>query len=191
MAILKWLTDEEAEKILEPCALELGKLVFAYNRMQDKLGKLYWAALGKDKGREAEEKWYSIPSDGAQRKMLKDVAASVAWPAMIQEEIGWLLDEAGKMGQKRNDAMHASYVMLTNEEGTKTVSDPFSGNKRAKNMAGKNLIKEFRWYRVCAEVLAQYAVMMHYHLLFTSQYPQLPVRPTLPLLNDIDEPSVR
>ncbi len=184
MATLTFPTDDELEKLLEPTAMELGKLVFAYNRMQDKLGLLYWAILGKEHSKLAAKNWHEQRSDGLQRKLLREAAATKIWPedfvaTNIQQDIEWLLDEAKIMGEQRNDAMHASYVMLTNELGSVPASNFFSGNPRAKNLAGKNLLTEFLRYRKRAEALAGYARTMHYHILFTDQYLHKPERPHL------------
>ncbi len=188
MAILTFKSEEEYEKILEPYALEIGKLVFSWNRMQEKFGKLYWAVLGKESGAEADEKWNSLYSDREQRKLLRGAAIKKVWPETQSsptklEDIEWLLDQAETLAEKRNDAVHASYVMLTDGEGTRTVANSFSGNRRAKNLEGKELLQEFPQYRVCAERLAQYAQIMQYHLNFPSQYPEWPARPILPRLD--------
>lgn len=186
MAILPFFqSDEELERILEPTALELGKLVFAYNRMQDKLNKLYWAMLGFEHGTRADEEWNKLRSDRDQRKLLRDAAKKKVWPKAfetitIREDIEWLLDEVDNVGERRNDSIHASFVMITDGLGTSAASNPFSGSQRSKNLVGKDLLIEFRWYRQCAETLAQYAQAIQYHVLFTDRYPQFPKRPVLP-----------
>jgi hypothetical protein len=72
--IVRVPSQKQLEKQFEPYAIELGKLVYAWNRLHEKLFDLFWAVTGLQNGNIANAIWHSIDRDRAQRQMLRKAA---------------------------------------------------------------------------------------------------------------------
>jgi hypothetical protein len=68
---LKPPTLQEQEKLFQPYAEELGRLVFAWNRLHANLARLFWVVTGISSERMPLAIWHSTPSDLSQRRMLR------------------------------------------------------------------------------------------------------------------------
>ncbi len=75
-------------------------------------------------------------------------------------------------------------LMSTGANGTTVAVHTFQGNRRAKKLKGKDLLKEFRWYTDCSEMLDDFADHMHVHLAFPTIEESWPTRPVLPKLGE-------
>jgi hypothetical protein len=75
--VVKIPSQKRLEQQFEPYAIELGKLVYAWNRLHEKLAGLFWTVTGFQNGAVASAIWHSTDSDRAQRKMLRQVAEVV------------------------------------------------------------------------------------------------------------------
>jgi hypothetical protein len=86
-------TQEELERQYRPYALELGKLIFSWNRLQVHLCRLFSVMAGCDQDFIAQAIWHSTPSDLAQRKMLRAAAeARIVTDDSAKNEILWILN---------------------------------------------------------------------------------------------------
>ena len=149
--IVKIPSQKQLEKQFEPYAIELGKLVYAWNRLHEKLFGLFWVVTGVQNGNIANAIWHSTDSDRAQRQMLRK-AAQVVFAADSEKKDGvmWLLNQVDQsLAGNRNDAIHAPLAFFTDPSGTKLGPSWYSGHPRAKSLEGKELMTEFKWYREC------------------------------------------
>jgi hypothetical protein len=98
----------------------------------------------------------------------------------VLAELAWLLKEANRLSDHRNDAIHAPLVFITHPDKIELTPFIFFGDPRASRLVTKNLLDEFAWYRGRASVLAHYAELSPYLM----QYPDYPwpERPKLPPL---------
>lgn len=179
--------DLHKHKDYEPYALALGKLIHAWNHLHETLGTLFWVVMNVQDGTVPLAVWHSTPNDHAQREMLKAaVFASrnkgrFAQTPKATDEILWLLEQVGKTRNGRNDAIHAPLGVSITDNGFEISPYDFSGNPRAKSLLGKEILKEFDWYRAKAETLSTYAIMIGAALSFPDVH-SLPERPPLPHL---------
>jgi hypothetical protein len=176
--VIKVPSQKQLERQFRPYAVQLGKLVFAWNRLHEKLSVLFWKVTGIQNDI-AIAVWYSTDSDRAQRQMLRK-AAEVAFAKddKKREGVVWLLNQIDHaLAGSRNDAIHAPLAFFTDVFGTE-LKPSLSGSPRAKGLAGKDLMTEFKWYRECADVLANYTTNLYAAL----SAPQLRPWPDIPSL---------
>jgi hypothetical protein len=143
----------EQERQFKPLAIELGWIAYEWNRLHEALGELFADAMGADTFT-ALCAWHAVGSDLTQRKMLKASAAHRAERSTPEHKLFWralvdLVDEVTKLSDKRNDAIHAPLVFVTDISGGVMKVQPldFLGNKRAAKLATRELLPEFQWYR--------------------------------------------
>jgi hypothetical protein len=176
--------QEQLQRKFKPYAVELGLLVYSWNRLQDKLLSLFWAVLGTPSASVPQAIWHAILSDRAQRQML--LAASRVAPLRNERaraDIKWIIDHVERFEDKRNDAIHSPLTFMTDHTGTALASAWISGNPRAKKLRDKNLLNEFRWYSETAAVLGSFAQRIYFRLkIETLDEEPWPERPQLPQL---------
>jgi hypothetical protein len=162
---------------------ELGEVVYAWNALHEALCGVFCAVLGVSLQVSAAI-WHSILSDRAQRLMLEVAAQKTEFKRPHgQENILWLLAEVNKLADRRNNAVHSPYIFrLWMQDPPIAEVVPFiaTGNPRAKNMANKELLVEFRWYTNTAMALCEYADKIRSALSIPEQ--PWPDKPTLPTL---------
>jgi hypothetical protein len=87
-----------------------------------------------------------------------------ASPKLLQDVL-WLLDQAQRLADRRNDPMHSPFILSYGASGGVTVVPAvFLGHPRAGKLQGKNVLMEFEWYRDCARILADFAYELFYCL---------------------------
>ena len=100
------------------------------------------------------------PNDRAQREMLR-AAAKVKFsnePHMpyvpphprALEDVEWLLNEIDRLADRRNDAIHSPFWQAYRGDEVKIEPAVNLGHPRARKLAGKDVLTEFRWYQKCA-----------------------------------------
>jgi hypothetical protein len=176
----------EQERQFKPLAIELGWIAYEWNRLHEALGELFADAMGADTYT-ALSAWHAVRSDLTQRHMLKAAAAHRAERSPPENTSLWLalvdlVDAVNKLSDKRNNAIHAPLVFVTDIDGGAVEVRPleFFGNEKARKLANRDLLPEFQWYRRSGAVLANYANMLHYA--FNDPNHQLPPKPILPTL---------
>lgn len=122
--------------------------------------------------------WNSLKSDRAQREALKSLVELAILghnlPIAARTEILWVLREADKLEDLCNDALHAPLYA----DGGSVFPWHQLGNKRAKKLNGKNLLKEYSWFYETTIVLREYTEKLYSN--FGSPNDPLPIRPKLP-----------
>ena len=164
---------KQAEKISRPYMEEIGRLACAWNGLQESLADLFWAILENPNGVVPFAIWHSISSDRSQREMLKAANAKFQWPDRIKhakKDIEWLLNETGKLADRRNDGLHAPYALITGLAGTEFRPPDHSLNPRATKLIGKDILKELKWYAATATTLHSYSRGIRFALVFPQQH---------------------
>jgi hypothetical protein len=176
----------EQERQFKPLAIELGWIAYEWNRLHEALGELFADAMGADTYT-ALSAWHAVRSDLTQRHMLKAAAAHRAERSTPDNALLWralvsLVDEVNKLSDKRNNAIHAPLVFVTDITAGAVEVEPlvFFGNEKAAKLGSRDLLPEFQWYRRSAEVLAIYAHVLHYAI--NDPNYKLPPKPILPTL---------
>src|ERR1700722_11761652 len=94
-------------------ALAVGRVAHAWNMLHERLGKLFVVIVGARDPNISISLWYSSDSDRAKQKMLTDAIEAYAdqqWPWTIpsaRSDLLWVTEEARKLGEDRNNAIHA------------------------------------------------------------------------------------
>jgi hypothetical protein len=185
----KLLTPAQRERAriraFRPLAIELGWIVYEWNRLHEALGELFADLIAEDRTRIGFAVWYATTNERTQRDMLRAAVKAVnayAENPKPQEhaEILWLLDELNTLAGRRNTAVHSPLVLITSSDLSQVEIMPhyFFGNPRATELRNKSLPEEFKWYRDHLSKLALFAERLHYSLVFPEF--QLPERPKLP-----------
>lgn len=169
-------------KAFNEYALALGTVVHSSSNFQETLSRLYWHLVGGDL-RVSNAVWHSSISDKAQREMLRaalDAKPEHFWEKRLpkaRKELGWLITEADKVANQRNNAVHAP--CLFSYEAGEVISVPFTLNRRAANLKNKKLIKEYELYADILGKLNTFALMAAVALGNNSEpWPDKPVLPT-------------
>jgi hypothetical protein len=158
-------TTEEVDAAtgaFEPYFRAVGKVVHEWNHLQEDLGKLFCMVAGIDH-RIGLAIWNSLASDRGQRDMLRATIEAAErdeeWSEKFPKAkagIEWLLGEADRIADRRNDAIHAPCSIVAGEGDFEIIAVSFFGNKRAKKLRGKDILREFSWYESSAEALKQH-----------------------------------
>jgi hypothetical protein len=155
--------DEDLEAAFAPYIRAAGEVVNAWNRLQETLKDVF-ATITKMPRDMAFAIWHSSRSDSLQRDMLRAAIAATGdnepWVIRLpnaKSDLLLLLQKAGKIGEIRNDAIHAPVSLAL--DGGKLIIIPFyfNGNPRAKNLQNKDIVAEFERCRDEAYVLKEFA----------------------------------
>jgi hypothetical protein len=95
------------------------------------------------------------------------------------DDVEWLLNQVDRLADQRNDAIHSPFLQAMYEDRIKIEPAVFLGHPRARKLAGKDVLAEFRWYQERAGVLRGFAFKLCEVLIWFPQRPW-PDRPQLP-----------
>jgi hypothetical protein len=102
---------EELRAAIEAYCAKVGEVVYEWNDLHEKLAQLF--AIVRDGDRQkALAKWYSLDTDRAQRKKLRnavDNARADFWKKLPETrgDLTWLLAGVNELAEDRHDAIHA------------------------------------------------------------------------------------
>ena len=177
------------DKYFTPIAVELGRLVYAWNELHEELGHIYEMVLQPKQLGAALASWRAVESDRTQRTMLEYATRAVRWDKTesrpsTREDILWLLEKVGKLAEQRNNAIHSPFAVLTDQKAGTTGIVPldFFGHPRAQRLSNTQnaLLKEINFYFRRAKALFNYAMTINFCLGLESaawpDRPQLPER---------------
>jgi hypothetical protein len=189
-----WPLDDakgSVRKQLAPYLIELGLVVVSWNELHDELGQLYYLVRGGPSLGHALEIWHSEKNDRNQRQRIRSELPGALsdlprakqkgeeWVHRAREEIEWILERADSLADERNNAVHSPLISELEANKWKLTSFTFFGHPRAKKLAGKELLSQFRWYSRAFRVLTAYT--QHVRLaLYIKPYSGWPERPSLP-----------
>jgi hypothetical protein len=136
--------------------------------------------------------WNSSQSDRASRAMLKAALGGMSpdektrYPKLI-EDVEWLLTETAKLEDMRNNIIHTPLLLITKSDLFSELNNkvfPNSLSARGGKLAGKDVLKEYRWCRDSASVLRDYAeaiqLTLYFHSVGRLPLDAWPHRPPLP-----------
>jgi hypothetical protein len=110
----------------------------------------------------------------------------------VPDDLKWLLDRADKLASDRNNAIHAPCSLYLRGDGSSevmaAVRSANAGNRRAKNLEGKDLLTEFYWCAAYAVRLGQFAGMLAPAMASPGHY-EWPKRPKIPSRADVSRVS--
>jgi hypothetical protein len=160
------VAQHRQKRAFKPVAIELGWVVREWNRLHEALAELFADVVASADRAIPFAIWYSAPSDRTQREMLKEVVVAAYRSQQPQppivKEINWILNQVKSLAGKRNSAIHAPLVFVNQTTDIEIMPAFFFGNPRARELMGKTLLGEFKWYRDHLEKLAWYAEILHF-----------------------------
>jgi hypothetical protein len=177
----------ETHEAIEAYCVAVGLVVYEWNDLHEKLGRLFAVVRGGDR-REPLTEWYAIRSDTRQRETLRSAIAETTsdrWKksARAPDDLKWLLDGVDKLANDRNNAIHAPCSLYLRGDGSSevmaAVRSANGGNRRAKKLEGKDLLTEFHWCAAYALRLGQFAGMLAPAMASPDNY-EWPKRPKIP-----------
>jgi hypothetical protein len=95
----------------------------------------------------------------------------------LYKHVRWLLSEANKLSEARDDAIHSPLVS-SGVRKPNVESGAFHGHPRAAQLAKKDLLSEFRWCRDAAITLTDFSYNLAGFMM--GDQPTLPDIPLLP-----------
>jgi hypothetical protein len=136
----------------------LGHVSLAWTRLHEIMANLFGLLLAPVAKERAYAIWHSIKNDRSQRDMLLALAeASFPADSEIRKAIKWARDNLLSLENARNDALHAPYLLIHDEErGPTMIANELTGNKRAANLSGRNLGVELESYKKNVTAVADY-----------------------------------
>jgi hypothetical protein len=101
---------EETRAAIEAYCAKVGEVVYEWNDLHEKLAQLFAVVRDGDR-QQALAKWYSLDTDRAQRKKLRDAvenARADLWKKLpkAREDLTWLLARVDELAEARHDAIH-------------------------------------------------------------------------------------
>jgi hypothetical protein len=190
------------ERIFQPYTSVIGQTALAWNNLQEEFGTLFWTLLGSPSHAASMAVWQVLKVDRAKRDMLEKAVQNLpqefyeTFPR-AKEEILWVVGEANKLEETRNNVIHAPLQVratlgaiaalgpLTKGKQRRKMPAaatviPFDWNlnSRAAKIAGKHILTEYRYCHAATIVLRDYVS----HLNFSIRRPDSPWpdRPKLP-----------
>jgi len=174
-------TRKRLKRDVDKYAVEIGRLCLAWNEMHERLANILDIILPSknELDRLSERIWHSQASDLSQRKMLSAAASkSRTLDHDVKIRIKWLVDSIDAFADKRNNAIHAP-LLPSNAETHWALAPEFgSSSKRARNLEGKDLLQEFRWYVKYVKELRKFTTRLHIALKSGRPMPEIPILPS-------------
>ena len=168
-------------------------------RSARKVGPAAFALVREGDRQETLSEWYAIRSDTRQREKLRCAiteTTSDRWKRSPRapDDLKWLLDRVDKLASERNNAIHAPCSLYLRGDGSSevmaAVRSANAGNRRAKDLEGKDLLTEFHWCAAYALRLGQFAGMLAPAMASPDHY-EWPARPKIPSRADVLESEPR
>ncbi len=172
--------------LLQPRAVQIGRLIFEWAALHTELFGMFWLFVG-DGGKPprslATDLWISAPSDTAQRRMLGTFATHhLVGDRANRDRVNWLLRAIDELSTYRNIAAHLA-MEFDERAGRPRMAIAIDGVRRA--AALRNVFTEWDnpsfWPNVVCDVyaLAQYANLLTTHIFAKNLRGPLPYRPRL------------
>lgn len=161
----------------------------AWNDLHEDLALLFIELLANGKAYPATDIWNSAGFDRPKRAMLRVVMKTqherFARCPKLADDVMWLLDEADKLEDARNDSIHSPLASFAADNiwaqhqgiAGRIVPSVAFGNRRAIKLARKDLFTEFRWCRDASLTLRDFAGEIYEAVAARTAWPD---RPSLP-----------
>lgn len=178
MAIIRQVTEEQIREKYDELALRLGNVVIAWNTLYESLGGVFALVINGNHASIPLAAWHSLRADRSQREMLDAVAkAAFKKNHLTRERILWLIKKVNSLEDERNKLIHSPYI-AANGNVLQMKPNAQSGNKKATQLVGKNLVNECAVLEARIDTLTLLARGIARHLQ-TSDFP-LPPEPAWP-----------
>jgi len=160
------MTTEETR---DAHALAIGKIAMAWNEFHELLGSLFANLFTKSHYLTTLAIWHCLDSDRTQRKLLRAAAETYLGQRIDKkglEELLWLLNKTDTLlSQQRNLRIHAPLNALFEADGGhKLLPVPGPGNRNAKQLDGRDVLKEYSHYEEQIKKMKDFAFGLRFKL---------------------------
>jgi hypothetical protein len=176
-----WLGHPPTHKSFRPYAITIGQAALAWNGLHEAYRGLFCAVLNADSSTTPiiNSVWYSIPSDRSQRQMVEAAATTSHEAGELSstafKKIKWLLGQSNSLAEVRNDVIHSPLISAISPDVVLPATS--WGHPRARRLAGKHLLTEFRWCREAARTLTDFCMRLELALTDHQPPPDIPKMP--------------
>lgn len=144
-------------------ALAIGKIAMAWNEYHELLGSLFANLFTRSHYTTTLAIWHCLDSDRTQRKLLRAAAETYLGERIDKkglEELLWLLNKTDTLlSQQRNVGIHAPLDALFEADGChKLFPVPGPGNRNAKQLDGRDVLKEYAHYEEQIKKMKDFAL---------------------------------
>jgi hypothetical protein len=150
--VVKSPTREEMREAFDLYTAAVGRVAHAWNYLHEELARLFARIVGSYdydiQHSVALAVWHSSFNDRAQRSMLeaaiKAASGDPAWtrlPMGAREDLLWLIERTHRLGDKRDEAVHAPCALLVDHDGSAMAANILSGHRRARTLTGKSYLR--------------------------------------------------
>lgn len=182
--VIRYPSQQQVQQEFDIYVNAVGRVAHAWNYLHERLGRLFVRILNASDRDVAASVWYSSYNDRAQRLML---AAAIReskepkWSTLsdhAKDDLSFVIDETNKLGDRRDAAVHSPAMLNISVDGTEMATYPLSGHRRARQLAGKDLIVEFDYYERWADNISRFVMQAENALTFGGySWPGKPSRP--------------
>jgi hypothetical protein len=148
-------------------ALAIGKMVMAWNEFHEIFGEIFAGLFSKSHWETSLAIWHCLDSDRTQRRLLRAAAEThLQWNKKGLEEILWLLNKTDSLiSQQRNVGVHAPLMSMFELDGThKVLPLAMFGNRNAKQLMGKDILREYAHYEQQIRKMIGFAFALQFKL---------------------------
>ncbi len=163
--------DRFTEKRYLPYVIAIGQAALAWNALHERLALLFCNVMGGGWVDRPFGVWFSAQYDRPRRAMLRAAVDTTTakdqhqFPKLLND-VKWILNEADKLEDIRNNVIHAPLFSIRDSVEAKAMNlplvwaDTLFGNPRAKNIEDRVLLLEFRWLRDMALCLRDFTSLV-------------------------------
>jgi hypothetical protein len=187
-------SSDEAREAFDLYTSAVGRVAYAWNRLQEGMAELFVRVVGGQNADTAEAMlrrslteavWHSSFNDRLQRQMLE--AAVMAsrpdpvWrrlPRGASDDLVWLIRRANHLGDRRDEVVHAPVALTAKIDGISMEADYLSAHRRARSLVHKDPLVEFDWLERSVLALTRFAEAAYAAM--RSERAAWPQRPSAP-----------
>jgi hypothetical protein len=185
------MTEENwhGKDIKDEHAKAIGRIAYAWNELHEHLSEIFGLLFAREDYGLALTAWHALATDAGQRDMLKAVAkVKLSADSKAYQELKWALKKIKEpLALQRNTGVHMPLMILTDmSQGLASPAIPqmlpnmLFGNRKARDMTGKDLLREFAHYERQIRKLTTYLVAIAFNISPVRTQPEhWPERPEL------------
>jgi len=190
----------EYSKQANAYAKQVGRILWAYNRLHGQLSIIFAALVTPDRRSLAAMVWHALKADSAQRDILQAaILERSEVPANLAEAVEWLVNVCDKLSTHRNDPAHTPMTAGIDFVAKEIIilPDLFAANpQKAARLSRKDLALFHRRLEGDLLALGKYAEHVNVWISMWHQQPQarqppLPYRPRLQAIPPSEIPPTR
>jgi hypothetical protein len=155
------------DEVKDAHALAIGRIAMAWNEYHELLGDLFASLFTKSHYTTTLAIWHCLDNDRTQRRLLRAAAETyLHYDKQGLEELLWLLNKTDTLlAQQRNVGIHAPLNALFEKDGThKLLPVPGPGNRNAKHLDGRDVLKEYAHYEQQIKKMRDFAFALRFKL---------------------------